>query len=350
MKLHLLAALGAALFLQAAPAQPTAPETVPPANAGVPTRARVVIAQDPAATATFAPVPERLPGLLERGLTHLLQRPTARAAWLSLITTQDTVGVKVFTSPGPTIGTRPAVVEAVVRSLLNAGLPARQIVIWDKHLADLRSAGLFSLAERYGVRVAGSAEAGYDDRFAYDKELLGRLVWGDLEFGRDAPSAGRKSHLSNLISRQVTKIVSVSPLLNHNLAGVSGNLYGLAVGSVDNTLRFANSAGRLAEAVPEIMAELIADRVVLCITDALLCQYQGEAQPLLHYSAPLNQLWFSQDPVALDVLAVEEIERQRQGARIPGTKPNLELYQNATALELGVSSLKDIDIIRLPDS
>ena len=36
----------------------------------------------------------------------------------------------------------------------------------------------------------------------------------------------------------MTKIINVTPLLNHNLAGVSGILYGLAIGSVDNTLRF----------------------------------------------------------------------------------------------------------------
>jgi hypothetical protein len=337
--------LGLALLSLSADAG-SAPEFSAPA-APVGPRARVVIVQDASATETFLPVPARLPAMLERGLTNLLGTTTVREGWLSLISTQDTIGLKVLTSPGPTSGTRPAVVEAVVKSLLAAGLPPRQIIVWDRHLADLREAGLFRLAEQYGVRVAGSAEAGYDDRTYYETALLGRLVWGDLEFGKDGAGAGRRSHVSALITREMTKIISISPLLNHNLVGVSGHLHGLAIGGVDNILRFEGNAGRLAEAVPEIMAEIFADRLVLGITDALIGQYQGEARQLLHYAAPVNQLWFSRDPVALDVLAIEELERQRQAARIPGSRPSLELYENATWLELGVSALKNIDITRL---
>jgi hypothetical protein len=285
--------------------------------------------------------------MVERGLAHLLQKSSAREAWFSLITTQDIVGLKVFAAPGPTAGTRPAVVEAVVRSLIDAGLPPGQIVVWDKHEYDLRLAGYFALAQRYGIRVAGSADAGYDPEVAYEKPLLGRLIWGDLEFGQQQEGVGRRSHVSRLITQELTKIVCITPLLNHNLVGVSGQLFGLTLGSVDNTLRFENNPERLAEVVPEIMAEHYYERYLFGIVDALIAQYQGEARQLLHYSAVLNELWFSRDPVALDVLAIEELERQRQTARLPGSKPGLELYQNASLLELGTSNLKQIDVSRL---
>jgi hypothetical protein len=311
-----------------------------------PSRARVFVTHDPAATSTFVPSPRRIAAMVDQGLTGLLGKPTPREAWLSLISTQDTVGIKVFTGPGPTIGTRPAVVEAVVTSLLSTGIPANQIVIWDRNMSDLQGAGMLTLADRHGVRVTGSADSGYDPDTYYETTLLGRLVWGDLEFGRDTPGAGRRSHASRLISRELTRIISISPLLNHNAAGVSGHLYGLTMGGVDNTLRFEGHAARLSEAVPELMAELFADKFVLGIVDALICQYQGEARPLLHYSTVLNQLWFGTDPVALDVLAIEELERQRQAARIPGIKPTLELYDNAALLELGVSRPAAIDVIR----
>jgi hypothetical protein len=75
---------------------------------------------------------------------------------------------------------------------------------------------------------------------------------------------------------------------------------------------------------------------VLSITDALIGQYQGEEMSLLHYSTELNQIWLSQDPVALDVLAVQELDRERQMAKMPSTFENPELFQNAAALELGV--------------
>jgi hypothetical protein len=248
------------------------------------------------------------------------------------------------------VGTRPAVVEAVVRSLLRAGLPPSQIVVWDKNEFDLRLAGYFEFEERYGIRVAGSADAGYDPRVAYEKPLLGRLIWGDLEFGQHEDGVGRRSHLSRLITQDLTKIICITPLLNHNLVGVSGQLYGLTMGSVDNTLRFEHDADRLAEVVPEIFAEHFYDRYLLGIVDALIAQYQGEARQLLHYSAVLNELWFSRDPVALDVLAIEELERQRQTAKLPGTKPSLELYENARLLELGTSEIRQIDVARVSES
>ena len=312
-------------------------------------RSRVVMAEEADATVAFSPQSDKIPPILQRGLTRLTGKPTLSEAWRSLVSTQDTVGIKVFSAPGPTSGTRPAVVEAVVKSLLAAGQPPKQIVVWDKHLSDLRQAGFFELAERYGVRVAGAAEAGYDEKTFYETALLGQLVWGDLEFGQKGDGIGRKSYVSKLVTQQMTKIINVTPLLNHNFAGVSGNLWGLALGSVDNTIRFENDPDRLASGVPEIVAlPALGDRVVLNIVDALICQYQGEEKTLLHYSAALNQLWFSTDPVALDVLSIQELDRQRKAASARAVKTNLELYQNASLLEIGVSDPHHIDVTRVP--
>src|SRR5437588_3880182 len=159
---------------------------------------------------------------------------------------------------------------------------------------------------------------------------------------------GRKSFVSKVVSRDLTKIINLSPLLNHNLAGVSGNLYSLAVGSVDNVARFEADAARLATAIPEIYAlPVLSDRVVLNIVDALICQYEGGELSRLHYSATLNELRFSKDPVALDVLSIQELEHQRELAKAPTLKPGLELYNNAALLELGVSDPQKIQVEHL---
>ena len=80
------------------------------------------------------------------------------------------------------------------------------------------------------------------------------------------------------------------------------------------------------------------------ITDALICQYQGGEKALLHYSTKLDQLRFSQDPVALDVLSIKELEKQRRSADSQLVKPNIELYQNAALLELGIGDTNRIDV------
>ncbi len=314
-------------------------------------RAYVVISQDPEATDAFRPHLDKVRLMVNRAITKLTGKATVPEAWRSLVSTQDVVGLKVFSAPGPNSGTRPAVAAAVVEGLLAAGLPPNHIIVWDRQIADLRLAGFADLADRYGIRVAGSAQAGWDEKVFYnpDSPILGNLVWGDLEFGKKGEGVGRKSFVSKLLSREITKIINITPLLNHNEAGVSGNLYSLATGSVDNVIRFESSPDTLATAIPEIYSlPALSDHVVLNITDALICQYEGGERALLHYSATLNQLRFSRDPVALDVLSIQELDRQRQIAHAPPVKPNLRLYSNAALLQLGVDDLNRIQVDWLP--
>lgn len=309
-------------------------------------QARVVVVQDALAMESFTPRPDIVRGMVERGLLAHTGKPSLAEAWRSVVKTNDVVGLKVLSAPGRTSGTRPAVVAAVVEGLLAAGLAPKNIVIWDRQLVDLRIAGYFELAERYGVRVSSAASAGWDDKAYYENSLLGNLVWGDSEFGKKGDGIGRKSYVAKLVARDLTRHISIAPMLNHNLAGVSGHFVSLALGSVDNTLRFESTSRALAEAVPEIFAlPAIYDRLALCITDALICQYQGEHLTRLHYAAPLSQLRFSKDPVALDALSVAELEAQRQKAGLPLTKFTSDLYKNAgVLLELGVSDPRQIRV------
>ena len=316
------------------------------AMGGPPDRARVVIAENSRATVAFEPQPKIVQSMVDRGILKLTGKPDLKQAWRAFVSTQDIVGIKVYSGPGANSGTRPAVVGAVIEGLLNAGLPPSHIVIWDKRLVDLRLAGFDDLAERYKVRLAGAADSGYDENVFYDNAIMGTLVAGDLDFDLHGKTTGRNSYVSKLLTGTLTKIINVSPLLNHNLAGVCGNLYSLAMGSVDNTLRFEASPERLATAVPEIYAKpALSDHVVLNITDALIGQYQGEQMSLLHYSMELNQIWLSKDPVALDVLSIQELDRERQERKILPGNDNPDLYKNASYfLELGVGDPSKIRI------
>jgi len=308
-------------------------------------RSKVVVVKDAQAIEAYKTRPERIQAMLDRGMTNITSRPTPAEAWRSLLSTNDVVGIKVFSLPGPNSGTRPAVVAALVEQLLAAGLPATNIVVWDRQSVDLRLAGYYELVRNYGIRVAGSMQSGFDITNVYENPLLGNLVWGDFEFGSKGEGVGRKSYVSKLVSQQLTKIINVSPLLNHTLAGVSGNLYGLASGSVDNITRFETDSERLARTLPEIYAlPSLSDRVVMNIVDALICQYEGGERGLLHYSTVINEIRISKDPIALDVLSIQELDRQRQMSGTAKPKSSMELYDVAALLELGVSDPKRIDV------
>ncbi|HEX9047064.1 MAG TPA: hypothetical protein VF988_08545 [Verrucomicrobiae bacterium] len=304
---------------------------------------RVVVAQGRDLLTAFSPNEARVEDTFNQGLKFFTHEPAVNLAWRSLVATNDVVGIKVFVAPGPICGTRPAVVSAIVRGLLDAGLPPRHIVIWDKHAADLRAAGYFELGDRLGVRVAGAVECGYDTNAFYlpDSPVVGQLVWGDLEFGRTNKDfiIGKKSFVSRLVSQQMTKIISVAPLMNENSAGLCGHFYSLGLGGLDNTRRFESDPDRLAVALPEILAlPQIGDRVALYVTDALLAQHQGGPGGYLQFSQVRNEIWFSHDPVALDTTALRELTLQRRLLNAPMMPANLGIYTNAVLLQLGVSN------------
>lgn len=307
-----------------------------------------MIASAEGALESFNPQASVIRKMVRDGMLKFTGKADERTAWQSLVSTQDVVGIKVLTAPGRYSGTRKEVVAAVIEGLRDAGVPAQNIVIWDFRLLDLQLAGFGDLASRYGVRLEGSSSAGWDEKTFYTSSYIGKPVFGDFEFEKKGDEVGRNSFMSSLVSKRLTKIISIAPLLNHNTVGVSGHLYSMAMGSMDNTIRFENDKERMAVAMPEIynMTQL-ADHLVLAITDALLCQYQGESRTLLHYSAVLNELRFSRDPVALDALSVDELERQRELAKVPSKKEKLEVYANAQLLELGVADLKQIKIERV---
>ena len=309
---------------------------------------KVVIVENENATDAFQPRPDTIRQMVDQGVMKVVGLTNAAAAWRQLATPQDVIGLKVYCAPGRHGGTRPALVGAVIEGLIAAGFKASNIVVWDKHRGELRRAGFFELTTLYGVAVEGAADAGWDSTNYYEAPLVGNLLYGDFEFGRKEEGAGRRSHLSKLITRRITKIIQLTPLLNHNTAGVCGNLYSLAMGSVDNTARFEAEPRHMASAVPELYAlEALGDKVVLNIVDALICQYQGEDHGLLHYSIALNELRFSRDPLALDVLSLQELDWQRRAARMRSPTNHFELYQNASLLELGAADSASIKIERV---
>jgi len=311
---------------------------------------RIVVVHDPRAQEAYVPRPDLVRRMVDRAVIRWTGEPDVAAAWRSLVATGDVVGLKVHSVPGPIFGTRAAVVEALVTGLIQAGVPPTNIVVWDKHLRDLEKSGFDALARRHGVELAGAADAGYDPTVFYESPLLGTLVWGDLEYGQHQPGAGRKSHVTLLLTRRITRLIVVSPMMAHPEAGVAGLLYTLARGSVDNFLRFEGETARLAQAVPEICAlPQLADRIAFCVVDGLLCQYLGGNRGLLHYSSELNEIRVGRDPVALDVMSLREIERQRRILGIAHPPVSRELYDNAGLLELGVSNPTRIEVITLND-
>src|SRR5687767_1889536 len=95
---------------------PRLEEQTPPHSSAL-SRARVVVVEDPRAVIAFNPAAGVVESMVNAGLMTWTSQNTPDAGWRSLVSTQDIVGIKVFSSPGATSGTRRVVVEAVVKGL-----------------------------------------------------------------------------------------------------------------------------------------------------------------------------------------------------------------------------------------
>ena len=105
--------------------------------------------------------------------------PTVASAWGSLVKPSDVVGIKVCTNGAPLFSSHPAVVNAIVAGLADAGVPPQNIVVWDREEHLLKVAGF--RAKNAGYRLMWS-EGNYDPKAVITSPISGKLIYGDLLF------------------------------------------------------------------------------------------------------------------------------------------------------------------------
>jgi len=291
--------------------------------------------------------------MVNRCLLKLTSAADVGTAWRRLgITPNDVVGVKIATQGGPIMSSHRAVVQAVCDGLIAAGVPASRIIVWDKNASDMRSAGYDPQPPGDGhVGIASIFPGtGYDPDAVYKNGILGTLIWGDSEFGNggnadltqqasdvvrgrrsfggdsigdsfggsddllnpSAPPTSNKSHFARLVTTICTKIVNVPVLTDNPYTGINGCMATLAMGSVDNNRRFVGDPSYGDPAISEILANPILRRkVVVNIMDAMIAQYAGGPRFNPVFTRQLGAVYVGRDPVAIDALVLQRLERYR---------------------------------------
>lgn len=335
------------------------------------TLARAAESPEAASNVFYATEPAALrPGrqvsgaVVQRMVDHLIMRltekPTVAEAWRSLVSRKDRVGIKVAAAGGPVSGTNPEVVDAIVAGLSEAGIPASQIIVWDRNLQDLIAAGYRKDGSRYQLRWVDPAK-GYDLKSQVTAPVLGKLIWGDSGFGGKSGSRfvdflgsgdqlSSKSYYSNVLSKEVTKIINVPSLTDSFLTGINGALANMVLTNLDNWRRFTKPPSYGDPYLAEIYADaMIHDKVVVTIMDGLILQYAGGpfANPgflLDHFT-----IYASRDPVAIDATAMRLLDEARKPSKLPGLAPLTSWLESAHAAGLGNAREEKIELIRVGD-
>ena len=245
-----------------------------------------------------APDSARLLAMLDRCVQRVYDQDVALEAWKQVVRPGETVGLKVNCLAGRGASTNVKLVEAVCERLQQAGVPAANIVIWDRLNTDLESAGFHPSSRAGRIRVMGNDELGYEDELA---------VYG---------SAG--SLLPRTLTRVCDCVINLPVLKDHGIVGVTMALKNF-FGAIHNPNKYHVDVGN--PYVADVnMLPAIRRKVRLHICDAITAQYEGGPSYMPQWSWPFNGLLVSRDPVALDITGWRILEQTRAEKGMPSLK------------------------------
>jgi len=274
-------------------------------------------------------------------------------AWASLVSPADRVGIKISAAGGELFTTHHDIVAAIVDGLVAAGHPRSSIVVWDRSLGGSGEAGYRPGSDGYQLRAIAPRD-GYDPQAAISAPLIGKLVWGDLEYhgvaGKltilsDTENTSNVSHFARILSTDVTKVINVPVMSVSETNGIAGCIYNMTIPNIDNWRRFTQGSRFGAESLAEIYADPhIAKKVVLNVMDGLIAQYAGGPQPQPNYALHHATLYASRDPVALDAIVLKQLEQLRVRVGLPKITPLAAYIGYAAQLGLGNAEPSRIEV------
>jgi uncharacterized protein (DUF362 family) len=252
--------------------------------------------------------------MLDAGMKALTGDATAKAAWEKFVSPADVVAIKVNPSSAPPTITSIALLREVIRSLNAAGVPSANLIVYDRNSNQLEVNG-YHTSVPAGVRVIGLDQrwpAAGGNRPGYDPAVFCEMdCFGERE---------TRSYLATLVSTEVTKIVNLPVLKEHNASGVTGCLKNLAYGSFNNVARTHVDPKTFTDPVIAVMCSVppLRAKSVLNIMDGIRAVYHGGPfawNPEFVWEA--KTLLVGTDPVAVDRVELEIVEQKRKDLGVP---------------------------------
>lgn len=272
-------------------------------------------------------------------------------AWGRWIKPGQRIGIKISAMPGKIMGTRAPLVDAIIASLLKAGHSPSNILIFDRYNVEMRDAGWLVGPRHDRTRVTAIwPQEGYDPNVIYNCPYAGRLIWGDFEFkgqawnvnsNEDQGQLSNKSYFTKIVTQQVDVLINVPSLTTRDGIGVFGSIANMPLGVIDNQRRFFKPFFGREDNIADLAThKALQGKWVLTIMDSLLGQYAGGPAFDPKYVWAQASLWMSEDPVAIDSLALKLINERRPPTNIKVIDSDDTAYlQSCESVGLGSTHL-----------
>ncbi len=299
--------------------------------------------------------------LLDRAMKELTGESSPRDAWAKFVEPKDVVGIKINPSGAPACCSSPEVIREIIAAVQSVGVPTRNIVVYDRYSYEI-DIGSYQALLPPGIHIIGIQDAFSGSGTGYDP-----LVYCDANFFGEWET---RSYMASIVARDLTKIINVPTMKDHSASGVTGALKNLAYGTFNNVARTHRAPYTFTSPLIGMMCtvEPLRSKSVLHVMDGMRQVWHGG--PLTQVQQFIDQpgiLMVATDPVAMDTVELEAIEKKRHERGAPSlwnrdpnsitpdtgvffhdASKNLFYRQpghiaEAGKLGLGVSDLKQID-------
>jgi hypothetical protein len=268
------------------------------------------------------------------------------------------VGLKIYADSGPGLATPLGLTKAVIAALERRGYRKEQIFLVGLNQQRLRFTGYLpslvtgkSAFDGHKVYVLESGRY-FDPVWFYDSPLPSRFdpIVAQKSVENFDPETtleqDRKSFLATPLFVDADFWINLPVYTDHPVLGVNGALVNATLWNASNTARFFRSPASAPAAVAEMSAipEL---RGTWMFTLASLERYQFIGGPWFNslYTISEPRLWLGTDPVLLDSLMLERINRHRV---LDGFKPvsdDIRTLEFASILGVGSRKVSDAKFV-----
>jgi len=232
---------------------------------------------------------------VDYGVGELAGESNVQKAWERFFGSDDVVGIKVCTIGRAALSTEPLLAAVVAERLQAMGIPARNIIIWDRSADELRAAG-------YDLEPGPSAVQCTSHGGDWDAPVESG-VW--------------RGRFAKLLTQHTSALINMPVLKDHGIAGVTCALKN-HYGSIDNP---GSCHGNNCDPyIADINAHAaVTSKTRLIIADATrVCWDQGPVPTDLDRVVwAYNGVLLGQDPVALEYQGLQIIEAKRAEAGAP---------------------------------
>lgn len=295
--------------------------------------------------------------MIKRSMLELTGEKSLKKAWRKFVSPKDVIGLKVNPIGGKLLSTSHAVTMSVIEQLEEAGIPRKNIVIWDRRMPQLEEAG-YTKENYEGIKIRGTECADEKGSFynsegkLYGEENVDKdqYFYVDIEGEYDnytipfMVNGGKNSYFTKICTQEVDKIINL-PILKNAGATVTLCMKNLGFGSISNTGRLHGPMWHKTCAYVCAFPPL-RDKVVLNIVDGLIGCFDGGPSAVPQYICDYNTILIGSDPVAVDRIGHDIVIKRRieEGRQKEDKASAYEFISLAEELKLGVGDISKIDL------